>query len=78
MWKYGNGTASAFRILNEAKNGVIKAWTQIDEHDNAVSGVVGKNRSLQSLNGVFQDSFANYAVHIYKISHLTGMRTNRI
>lgn len=39
--------------------------------------VVGENRSLESLNGVFQDTFANYAVHIYKISHLTGMRTNR-
>lgn len=30
--------------------------------------VVGENRSLIANNGVFQDAFANYGVHIYKVS----------
>ena len=38
--------------------------------------VVGENRNLQSVNGAFQDTFTNYAVHIYKFSHVTGVSEN--
>lgn len=30
--------------------------------------VIGENRTVQSINGVFQDTFSGYGVHIYKVS----------
>lgn len=30
--------------------------------------VVGENRTITAVNGVFQDAFTNYGVHIYKVS----------
>ncbi len=39
---------------------------------NVAVEVVGENRNLQSANGVFQDAFTNYEVHIYKIKQTTN------
>jgi hypothetical protein len=32
--------------------------------------VIGENRTIQCVNGVFQDNFAGYGVHLYKVSSL--------
>jgi hypothetical protein len=32
--------------------------------------VIGENRTIQSVDGVFQDDFAGYGVHLYKVSTL--------
>ena len=43
---------------------------------NRIIQVVGENRTLQSVNGVFQDTFADYDVHLYKIDKPTGIGDN--
>jgi hypothetical protein len=36
---------------------------------NAQVEVIGENRTIACVNGIFSDSFSDYSVHIYKIKN---------
>lgn len=66
MLKRYNGYTYLFAV-SMRPGSTMATFTLRDFPSGASAEVLGENRSISVSNGVFQDSFTDYSVHIYKI-----------
>lgn len=76
MSKYYNGSNYIFAVPMRTGSTTV-TFTTTNTVATSVE-VLGENRSIPIVNGVFTDDFSDYQVHLYKMNQNTGIETYQI
>ena len=76
MSKYYNGANYIFAVPMQSGSTTV-TFTTTNTVATSVE-VLGENRSIPIVNGVFIDDFSNYQVHLYKMNQNTGFETSQM
>jgi hypothetical protein len=68
MVKRFGGYTYLFAVVTKSGNTSV-SFSLRDFQGNSTIEVIGENRSIPVVDGIFEDVFSNYAVHIYKVSN---------